>query len=150
MATAERDEPDQGARQQRRRRRMLSPITRRILAVNLIALMIPVGGLLYLGPYRDRLIDQEMAALRVQGELFAGALGEGAIRILDNGQEVLNLVPARDMVRRLSRPSGIWARLYLRDGTLAADSRVVGAVGAVIEVQRLAPRDPEPKWPMLH
>jgi len=129
---------------------MLSPITRRILAVNLIALMIPVGGLLYLGPYRDRLIDQEMAALRVQGELFAGALGEGAIRILENGQEVLNLVPARDMVRRLSRPSGIWARLYLRDGTLAADSRVVGSVGAVIEVQRLNPRGPEPGWPLLH
>jgi len=131
----------------RRRRRWLSPITRRILAVNLIALLIPVGGLLYLGPYRDRLIDQEMAALRVQGELFAGALGEGAIRILDNGQEVLNLVPARDMVRRLSRPSGIWARLYLRDGSLVADSRVIGGVGAVVEVQRLAPRSPEPAMP---
>lgn len=126
-----------------KRRRRASPLTRRILAVNLIALLIPIAGLLFLGPYRDRLIDQEMQALRVQGELFAGALGEGAIRILDNGQEVLNLVPAREIVRRLSRPSDIWARLYLRDGTLAADSRIVGTIGALVEVQRLPPRREE-------
>lgn len=137
----DRDRP--AAARAAKRRRRASPLTRRILAVNLIALLIPIAGLLFLGPYRDRLIDQEMQALRVQGELFAGALGEGAIRILDNGQEVLNLVPAREIVRRLSRPSDIWARLYLRDGTLAADSRIVGTIGALVEVQRLPPRERE-------
>ena len=103
-----------------RRRQRLSPLTRKILAVNLLALIIPVLGMLYLGPYRDRLVEQELFALKEQGELFSGALGEGAIGLLANGQEVLNIVPARDLVRRLSEASDVRARFYLADGSLAS------------------------------
>ncbi|MDF1748714.1 MAG: sensor N-terminal transmembrane domain-containing protein, partial [Alphaproteobacteria bacterium] len=99
-----------------RRRQRLSPLTRKILAVNLLALIIPVLGMLYLGPYRDRLVEQELFALKEQGEIFSGALGEGAIGLLANGQEVLNIVPARDLVRRLSAASDVRARFYLADG----------------------------------
>src|SRR4051812_26842784 len=48
----------------RRYRRAFSPLTLRILAVNVLALAILVGGLLYLGRYQDRLIENEMEALR--------------------------------------------------------------------------------------
>src|SRR5688572_2501794 len=47
----------------RRYRRAFSPLTLRILAVNVLALAILVGGLLYLGRYQDRLIENEMEAL---------------------------------------------------------------------------------------
>lgn len=122
-----------------RRERMLSPLTRRILAVNVIALAIPVGGLLYLGPYRDNLIQAEMESLRTQGEIFAGALGEGAIRITTAGQEVLSMAPARHIVRRLSQPSRVRARLFLQDGELAVDSQRLGATGGLVQVEELAP-----------
>jgi len=120
-----------------RRRQRLSPLTRKILAVNLLALIIPVLGMLYLGPYRDRLVEQELFALKEQGEIFSGALGEGAIGLLANGQEVLNIVPARDLVRRLSEASDVRARFYLADGTLAVDSRRLGVTGQDIMVEEL-------------
>lgn len=121
-----------------RRRQRLSPLTRKILAVNLLALLIPVVGMLYLGPYRESLIDQELEALREQGEIFSGALGEGAIGLLDNGQEVLNIVPARDLVRRLSAASEVRARFFLADGSLAVDSRRLGSAGQDIMVEELS------------
>lgn len=116
-----------------------SPLTRRILTVNMIALLIPILGLLYLGPYRDGLIAQELEALRTQGEIFSGALGEGAVEVLENGDESLNLVPARHMIRRLSDPSRVRARLFDRTGAMVADSRQLGSVGAVVQMEELPP-----------
>ena len=66
-------------------RRVMSPLTRRILAVNVVALLIPIGGLLYVGPYRDSLIDGDLESLRSQGEMIAGAIGESAIEITPTG-----------------------------------------------------------------
>ncbi len=122
-----------------RRDRLLSPLTRRILAVNVIALAIPIAGLLYLGPYRDNLIQAEMEALRTQGEIFAGALGEGAIKITVAGDEVLSIVPARHIIRRLSEPTKVRARLYLHDMQVAADSSQLGAAGTAVRVEDLPP-----------
>jgi len=126
-----------------RRRQRLSPLTRKILAVNFLALIIPVVGIMFLGPYRDRLIEQELHALIEQGEIFSGALGEGAIGLLSNGQEVLNIVPARDLVRRLSAAGEVRARFYLADGSLAVDSRRLGSVGQDILVEELDDPDEE-------
>ena len=49
-----------------KKRRLMSPLTRRILAVNVVALLIPIGGLLYVGP--DRTGDH--FALAAQGFEF--------------------------------------------------------------------------------
>lgn len=124
---------------QRRSGRFFSPLTRKILAVNVLALAIPVGGLLYLGPYRDNLIRAEMESLRVQGEIFAGALGEGAILVTTAGEEVLSLAPSRHIVRRLSELSDLRARLFSHDGHLAIDSQRLGALRDSVQVQELAP-----------
>ncbi len=43
-----------------RRRGALSPLTRRIFMVNVLALGVLVGGLLYLGRYQDRLEEFEL------------------------------------------------------------------------------------------
>lgn len=122
------------------RRRLISPLTWRILTVNMIALAIPVLGLLYLGPYKEHLIKQEMEALKTHGEIFSGALGEGAVSVLDNGQYVLNLVPARHILRRLSQPTNVRARLFAPDGGLVADSRMLSGLGDAVRIENL----PEP------
>lgn len=129
------------ARLRKKKRHRLSPLTRKIMAVNLLALLIPVIGMLYLGPYRERLIDQEIESLREQGEIFSGALGESAIGLLSNGQEVLNIVPAREIVRRLSDASGVRARFFLADGSLAVDSSQLGSLGKQILVEELSDPD---------
>ena len=56
-----------------------SSITRRILAINVFALAVLVTGLLYVGQYRQELIESEIASLMTQAEMFAAALGEAAV-----------------------------------------------------------------------
>ncbi len=121
--------------------RLLSPLTRKILAVNMFALIIPVVGLLYLSAYRDSLIEAELLALKTQGEVFAGAIGEGAIATTLSGDQMLDIAPARQIVRRLSDLSALRSRLFLPDGELAADSRLLVGGGGVVQVQVLDPPD---------
>jgi hypothetical protein len=58
----------------------MSGLTLRILAVNIIAIMILGLGILYLGQYTDSLIEGELAGLRSEAQLFSGAISEGAVR----------------------------------------------------------------------
>ncbi|MDA0663931.1 MAG: stimulus-sensing domain-containing protein [Proteobacteria bacterium] len=122
-----------------RRRRILSPLTRRILAVNVLALAIPVAGLLYLGTYRDRLINAELDSLKTQTDIFAGALGEGATHIDPTGRQVLDPIQARDMIRRLTSARNVRARLFMTDGQLVADSRRLGGRGRLVRIRSLPP-----------
>ncbi len=93
--------------------RRVSPLTRRMLAVNVFALAILGGGLLYLGQYQDGLIAANIDALETQGQIFGAALGEGAVS--QEPQIGLNLAPevAREMIRRLVEPTlDTRARVY--------------------------------------
>ena len=128
-----------GASPERPRRLIFSPLTRRILAINILALAIPVGGLLYLGPYRDGLIETELEALRTQTDIFAGALGEGAIQTEPSGRQFLNVNHARDMIRRLTAAASVRARLFLNSGEIIADSRHLGDRGRLVHVLSLPP-----------
>ncbi len=118
---------------------MISPLTRRILAINIIALLIPVVGLLYLGPYRENLIAAELQALREQGEIIAGAIGEGAVEITAAGGQRLDLNAARQIVWRLSGPGRVRARLFVPTGELVADSRFLLGTRRVVQVEELPP-----------
>lgn len=109
------------------------------------ALLIPIGGLLYLGPYRDGLVDSELEALRLQADTFAGAIGEGAIEITPSGRQLVNLQIARQIVWRLSTPSGIRSRLFAPNGALIADSRYLMGTRFAVQVQELPPPE-EPNW----
>ncbi len=106
-----------------RRRRLTSPIIRRILAVNILALAILVAGLLYLGQYRESLIASELAALRVHAEMLAAALGESADEDSQSGHQELRPSMAVRMVHRLVETTGGRARLFAPDGVLIADTR---------------------------
>ncbi len=100
---------------------MFSPITLRILAVNMLALGILVVGILYLGEYRRGLILSEVSGLETQGEMFAAALGEGAsIKQVDENKTLVFSV-ARQMVSRLVQ-KGTRARLFALNGSVMADS----------------------------
>lgn len=126
-----------------RKRRALSPITRRILAVNVLALAILVAGLLYLGTYRRNLIDAELTALEIQAEMFAGALGEGAVGLAAAPRQRLQTDISRQMVRRLALATGTRARLFDDGGTLLADSRRLMGPGGAVQIEELPPPDDE-------
>jgi len=127
------------ALRRKRRRPLISPLTRRVLTVNVFALGTLVAGVLYLGQYEDRLITTELQALRTQAEIFAGALGQGAIGSGPDGTQQLQDDVARSMLRRLVEPTRGRARLYGSDGSLIVDSRSLVGPGGVVEMEYLTP-----------
>src|SRR5215471_1957263 len=119
------------------RRWPISPLTRRILAVNVLALALLAGGFLYLGKYQASLVGQQIESLKTQGQVFAAALGEGAV--LDSPDEGEVLLPdlARQMMRRLVEPTRTRARLFDTNGEIIADSRVLRGAGGTVQVLEL-------------
>jgi len=120
------------------RRRLLSPLTLRVLAINILALAILVGGLLYLGQYRESLFEAKVAALSTNGAIIAGALGEGAVGGPPESI-ALHVEIATDFVRRLSQLTGTRVRLVDEGGALVADSRVLLSRDREVRARMLVP-----------
>ncbi|MQX37409.1 stimulus-sensing domain-containing protein [Roseospira navarrensis] len=107
-----------------------SRLTWRILAVNLLAPILLVGGMLYLDDYRETLTQARLQALRTEADLIAAAVAEGSLTF-EVHPETRSLVPgqvitpelASQIVRRLSELTGIRSRLFDLDGQLVTDSR---------------------------
>jgi two-component system sensor histidine kinase ChvG len=126
-----------GARARRLRWPSVSPLTRRIVAVNVLPLALLAVGFLYLGKFEATLIRQQIESLNTQGEIFAAALSEGAV--LDSADEGEVLLPdlARQMMRRLVEPTSTRARLFDTPGALIADSRLLRGSGDSVQVVEL-------------
>lgn len=133
---AGRDEP-------RRRRRVgwISPLTRRILTLNVLVLLIPVLGLLHLDQYRQSLIASELDSLRTQGRAFSLSLGSTAVIATQLGDERLLPEMARHLMRVILVDAGVRARIFSRSGELLADSFLLVGPGGQVQVIELPPPD---------
>ncbi|MDG4576479.1 MAG: stimulus-sensing domain-containing protein [Defluviicoccus sp.] len=121
------------------RRRLISPITLRILAVNLLALAVLLFGMIYLEEYRRGLIAAELGTLENKAKLFAAAITESATS--PDPTTTQGLIPplAQQMVRRLVEASDVRAILFFDDGALLADSLLLIGPGGSVEVEALPP-----------
>ncbi len=108
------DESVRDALQASRLERLAFPIgrllTARILAVNLIPLLVLAGSLFFLDSYRRQLLDERFKLARIEAQITAEALA-GATR---ERQEALLSQIGREQRMRL--------RMYDSDGLLIADS----------------------------
>lgn len=130
---------------------ILSSLTRRIVAVNLLGLVAFVSGILYLNQFRAGLIEARLESLTTQGQIIATAvsasvqLSRGAITLdldkllrdypmpeEDKADETLSSLdfqidPERvtPVLRRLVSPTQTRARIYDHDGFLIVDSRSI-------------------------
>ena len=121
----------------RRRRRSIG---RRILAINVIALLVPVVGLLYLGQYRESLIEAEIETLGVQAEVLAAAVAESSAA--SSPEDAITLVvpgAAAAMVRRMAEVTGARARLFDLRGVAVADSWLLLASIGPVQREELPP-----------
>ena len=122
------------------RRRWVSPLLQRILLVNALPLALLVAALLYLDQYQAGLLEADVQALREQARIYAGALGESAVREPDPDNPVLQPDQARPLLRRLTEPTpNAQARLFAPDGRLIADSRVREGAGGAVVTEPLPP-----------
>ncbi|WP_085809703.1 stimulus-sensing domain-containing protein [Sphingomonas sp. TZW2008] len=89
-------------------------LTRRILAVNIFALLMLAGGFFYLDSYRSRILDNRVEQAMREARLVAEALSAATPDRRD------------PLMLRLARDTGARLRLYARDGTIIADTRAMG------------------------
>lgn len=102
-------------------------LTRRILAVNIVALMMLAGGFFYLESYRSRLVDSRIGQAAREARLMGEAI---AAR------------PAADrdvLVARLARETNSRLRLFAPDGALVADSQALGVANFALIDPRTEP-----------
>ena len=120
----------------------MSPLTRRILFLNLLGPALLGFGLLYLDDYRRGLIDAQVAAMSMQARLVATAVSESA-RPDEDGEAGIDYRLAPDVVRpmlyRLMEPSYGHARVFAPEGHVLADSRVISPFGGQVLVEPLPP-----------
>lgn len=130
------------------KKRRISTLTVRILAVNLLAPLMLWAGLLYLDRYQEALVRAEIEALSMQAGLMAGAIGEGATGITT--QEQIRIVEsvARPMVRRFALQTRARAQVFERDGSPLIDSQLVLHPNGMISVAPL-PGEPDGVGPLL-
>ncbi|WP_062208724.1 sensor histidine kinase [Aureimonas sp. AU12] len=137
---------------------IFSSLTRRIVFLNLVALIVLVSGILYLNQFRAGLIDARVESLLTQGEIIASAIASSATvetnsitldpeRLLEM-QAGATLQPNSDssesldfpinpervapLLRRLISPTRTRARLYDRDANLILDSRHLYSRGQIL------------------
>jgi two-component system sensor histidine kinase ChvG len=112
----------------------------------MLPLAMLVGGVFFLDQYEQELLESEISALRVQAEIVAAGLGEGATRGLSATNQRLDPELSREMVVRLIQPTGVRARLFMSTNDLVADSLNLPGLGLQrIEVTELPPPN-GPSW----
>ena len=137
---------------------LFSSLTKRIIFLNMTALAVLLGTILYLNQFREGLIDAKIDSLLTQGRIIAGAIASSAtanpdtITIdpeklieLKTGESILpRLDPLDDfnypinpeqvapVLRALIQPTQTRARIYDPDGILTLDSRNLYAGGRIL------------------
>jgi two-component system sensor histidine kinase ChvG len=126
-----------------RPRRRFSALTRRILFFNVIALLILVGGVLWVQSNRIGLVEERIAGIRDQALIVAGALAEYAA---DPDRRTVQPTQAEPLLRQLISPTRLRARVYSTTGRLQIDTRNLLARN-VVTTELLPP--PEPTNPVV-
>lgn len=113
----------------RQRRGMISlnrsPLARKIIIFNLLAIVVLVAGVLYLNPFRDSLVLQRERALAIEAQLiadvFEAALPEdGAANLLTRTG-----VDAEDVLGRIGLTQGLDVYVFTPQGQLVASTASV-------------------------
>jgi two-component system sensor histidine kinase ChvG len=149
-----------------------SSLTRRIIILNLAALLVLVSGLLYLNQFRAGLTEARVASLLASGEIIAQAIAERAsgdvVSVPLDPDDFLNLQVGESLatfdrpsggiefvinpervtpiIRALTNPTGTRARVYDVDGTLIVDTRHLYSRGQILRYELAPPAGEDESW----
>lgn len=150
---------------------VFSSLTRRIVFLNLAALLVLLSGILFLNQFRAGLTEARIESLLTQGEIISGAIAASASvqtntitidpdRLLElrSGESIAAFEDDEDalefpinpelvapVLRRLISPTRTRARIYDQEGTLILDSRALYASGQILRFD-LPPVEAVPAW----
>ena len=123
----------------RRRRGLISldrsPLARKIIIFNLLAILLLVAGVLILNPSRDSLVHQRELGLVTEAgliaDVFEASLPSGAPVSLASGDGI----DARAVLGGVDLPEGVEVRVFDSGGTLVAESVGTGAAAEVVGLE---------------
>ncbi len=96
-------------------------LTRRILAVNIFALLLLAGGFFYLDSYRSRIVDSRVAQAGREVRLIAEAIAAVEPAMRD------------PLLIRLAGDTGVRVRIFDPNNRVAVDTRTLGARNFVLQ-----------------
>ncbi|MFN0262322.1 stimulus-sensing domain-containing protein [Tepidamorphus sp. 3E244] len=147
-----------------------SSLTRRIVFLNLAAMLALVWGILYLNQFREGLIEARVESLLIQGEIIGAAIASSATVSTDSivldPERLLELEAGESLVpsepdsldfpinpedvapilRRLISPTKTRARIYDREGILILDSRHLYSRGQILRFDLPPPQTEADGW----
>jgi two-component system sensor histidine kinase ChvG len=150
--------------------RFASPLTRRIVILNLGGLAALLMGFLYLNQFREGLIEAKVQSLQIQAEIIAAAIAASATVETDSiaidPEKLLQLAPGESyalaeetaaslefsinperigpVLHRLASPTRTRARIYDRDGYLLLDSQSLTSRSNIMRYDLPPPARQEP------
>lgn len=113
--------PGQVARSGRRSwRQRFSPLARRIIFFNAVALIVMIAGVVAVQSNSVGLVDERLEGVKAQALIVASTLSEYTT---DEDTREIDIAEAQPLLRQLIQPTRLRARLYGTDGMLAIDTR---------------------------
>ncbi len=109
-----------------------SRLAQLILFANFIALGVLVVGMMALTETRRGLVNAKIESLRVQGELIANVLAEGAS--VTSPTPAMNNADARALLRQLYVPEESRVLLFDKGGDIVADSHLLADVFETVDL----------------
>jgi two-component system sensor histidine kinase ChvG len=103
-----------------------SPLARKIILFNLLAMVVLVAGVMYLNPFRDSLVVQRERGLAIEAQLIAevieASLPQNAPANLLTGDGI----DPEEVLSRISLADGVDVFVYASSGVLVASTETVG------------------------
>jgi two-component system sensor histidine kinase ChvG len=117
----------------------ITGLTLRIIAVNAIALLSLMLGVLYLGEYQNRLIQSKLEIFETEIFLITAAVSEGSLQREGLSEPVVLKDNVKRIVAVFGATLGKRIRVFDAAGELIADSKILlaeGGVEPIIKVER--------------
>nr|WP_223230697.1 sensor histidine kinase [Rhodobacter capsulatus] len=103
-----------------------SPLARKIITFNLLAMLVMVAGVLYLNPFRDSLVFQRESAIVSEAELIADVFEARMPLAAPVNLAAGDGLDVAEVMRGIELPEGATIYVFDAAGNLLADSAAVG------------------------
>nr|WP_245860878.1 stimulus-sensing domain-containing protein [Rhodobacter maris] len=104
-----------------------SPLARKIITFNLLAMVVMVAGVLYLNPFRDSLVFQRESAIVSEAELVADVFEARMPAAAPVNLAAGDGIDVAEAMRGIELPEGATIFVFDAAGNLLADSDAVGS-----------------------
>ncbi len=107
-----------------------SPLARKIIMFNLLAMVVLVAGVMYLNPFRDSLVVQRERALAIEAQLIAEVVEASLPQTAPANLLTGDGIDPAEVLGRIGLTEGVDVFLYAPNGTMVASTQDIARTPA--------------------